>query len=317
MNPSLRIVSILLLCLVSWVSSHSASRGPLSYFSLIQDPRINTPSQRIHAHSSFDITFTLHQGRQEVKLALEPNNDVFHDETVITYLDADGNEEPTKLKRHQVKVFKGWSFARSEEVGWRQAGYARILVHEDGPNPTFEGSFSIDHDIHHVQLRKTYLQTKLEEDPELEESGGEFMIVFRDSDIGMRLQKRADGEKADQCGHDTLPFNVDPSHAIRQSINASTHDPRNIFATVFERDVFHGFVQKRQNLGWGAGSGMSLRNTIGQTIGCPTSKRIALVGVVADCNYVSTFSSKDEASKNIISVYNQAYVLPRSVRSGT
>src|SRR5690606_35928368 len=150
-------------------------------------------------------------------------------------------------------------------------------------------------------------------DPDVEETGGEFMIVFRDSDVGMRLQKRSDGGKAEQCGHDNLKFNMDPNHAVRQSINASAADPRNIFATMFERELFHGIISKRQFLegdipGYGSGGGVNLRQTIGQTAGCPTSKKIALVGVAADCNYVSMFPSRDDASKNIISVFNQAYV---------
>ncbi|RPA87031.1 zincin, partial [Ascobolus immersus RN42] len=300
----------LFLLLVSWAYAHAEGRGPLSYFSLIENAKIHTPSQRIFAHTSFDLSFTLHRGRQEVKLRLEPNNDVFHEDTKITYMDEFGNEEPATLKRDQIKVFKGMAYIPSAELGWKAVGSARIMVHEDGANPVFEGSFSINYDLHHVQLRSTYLQTKVAGDPDVEETGGEFMIVFRDSDVGMRLQKRADGEKAEQCGHDGLKFNMDPDHAVRQAINATASDPKNIFATVFERELFHGLHSKRQIFGempgYGSGGGINLRQTIGQTAGCPASKRIALVGVAADCNYVSSFPSKDAASKNIISVFNQA-----------
>jgi len=50
----------------------------------------------------------------------------------------------------------------------------------------------------------------------------------------------------------------------------------------------------------GNGAGVNLVSTIGQTEGCPGTRRVALVGVATDCTYTALFNSSESARANII-----------------
>src|ERR1700760_2815787 len=79
------------LLLASKVESHSTARNQLQYLSLIENPRIHTPSQRVHCTSTFDLTFDLHKGAEHVRLSLEPNPDILHHDSYIEFIDKYGN----------------------------------------------------------------------------------------------------------------------------------------------------------------------------------------------------------------------------------
>ncbi|EEP80251.1 predicted protein [Uncinocarpus reesii 1704] len=287
------------------VAAHS-QRDRINYISLVEDPVIHTPSRRVHAFSNFDVTFSLHQKNQRIKLSLEPNHDILGFEPQIQFVDSEGSvQEIQSIDRHAHKVFKGWAWVETD-AGWEQSGWARIVVHEDGAMPLFEGTFTIMHDHHHVMLRSNYVQTRHPSDPALEDTTQEYLIVFRDSDIGRdihsNLKRSSPIERS--CGSDALDFNNDPDHPL--------------FRPVVKRDQstwasmpleFMLGISKRQNDIGGGGSGgpTNVRQTIGSTAGCPKTRKVALIGVAADCEYTKSFNgSVQAAQQNIVNVVNTA-----------
>ncbi len=290
------------------MAANSQSRNPLTYLSLVERPTIETPSHRVHAFSHFDLTFTLHQERQRLKLTLEPNHDILGEGTVVEYLGVDGEvarREPIAREAH--KVFKGQAWVREEAGGWSHVGWARVVIRRDGIRPLFEGSFTVMHDHHHVQFRSNYMQTKHALDPHLEDGDDEYMVIFRDSDIGLGLQNPAKrSERLDRsCHADRLAFNADPTHPV--------------FAPTMKRDdgfwgaaPMNSLFGKRQldsgsfPSGGGNSGGVNLRSSIGNTAGCPSTRKVALIGVATDCTYTGSFNSTETAYANVITQINSA-----------
>ena len=225
----------------------------------------------------------------------------------MQYLDVDGRvtrSEPVKRDAH--KVFKGQSWIREDDGSWSHVGWARIVIRRDGIDPLFEGAFTVMHDHHHIQFRSNYMQTKHELDPPVEYSDDEYMVIFRDSDIGQSVHEtiKRSGAVERSCHADGLSFNTDPTHPI--------------FSTVLKRDVgFWGAMPvnslfgKRQidNNGiptGGNSGGVNLKLSIGETAGCPNTRRVALIGVATDCTYTGSFNSSETAHQNVITQINTA-----------
>ena len=280
----------------------------MNYLSLIENPQVNTPSLRVHAHSTFDLTFNIHRKQQRIKLSLEPNNDILHEDAYVEYLDQNGNIERTeKIDRSQYKVFKGTAWTEDLKGTWVHVGSARIVVRQDGDDPLFEGGFTIMRDHHHIQLQSNYMWTKHAEDPSLEDTSDEYMVVFRDSDIGedgAHQELKRSTAKGSTCAADKLSFNMQPSHPV--------------FARTLKRDQgvwgamsLSSLLGKRQidtgtSPGGGNSAGVNLKSTIGQSAGCPDTRKVALVGVATDCTYTASFNSTDSVRQNVITQINTA-----------
>src|ERR1700754_4505449 len=93
--------------LTTSANASSKSRNPLNYISLLEAPRISTPSQRVTALSHFDLTFDLHKHTQKIRLSLEPNHDIISEDAHITFLDKHGNlRHAEKIDREAHRVFQ-------------------------------------------------------------------------------------------------------------------------------------------------------------------------------------------------------------------
>lgn len=280
------------------VLAHSYARNNLDYISLVENPVIHTPGRRIHAHSSFDLSFELHQKNERVKLSLEPNNDVVGYDTEVDYLGDDGKVQQTvTMNRHLHRVFKGYSWVESEYGGWTHSGSARIVVQEDGDHPLFEGTFTIDHIVHQVMLRSSYMQTRQEHDPHLEETTKEYMVLYRNSDIAGSPNSKRSLPDGPSCGSDDLDFNNDPDHPLFRPIHRRD---QSTWASMPLNYIFG--LNKRQD----ETETVDLKSTIGSTKGCPRKRKVALVGVAADCTYSKLFNSTQAAQQNIVKVVNSA-----------
>ena len=287
--------------ITDYLDTASPHSDPLTYITLIDNPVIHTPSHRVHSLSSFDLTFGLHQDAQRIKLSLEPNHDILADDAQITFLDEEGNIERTQaIRREDHRVFKGAAVVDLGDGKWERVGWARIKVKEDGESPLFEGTFSILNDHHHVMLKSKYVRTKQELDPDLADTEEEYMVVFRDSDIGD--SKKRSLSAGHGCGADELDYNIDPNHPI---YNMPEEEDTTRWGSV-SLDSLFGTLSKRQDSTGGRSGNVNLRSTIGQTAGCPRMKKVALVGVAADCEYTKQSGGRDAAKENIISVVNDA-----------
>ena len=290
--------------LTSETPARSQARDAIDYLSLVENPVIHTPSQRIHASSNFDITFELHQKGQRIKLTLEPNHDILAEGARVKYIDSDGNVERSEgIERDEHLVFKGLSWVKSED-GWERAGWSRLVMKEDGATPLFEGTFTIRRDHHHVMLRSNYMRTKRDVDPHLEDTSAEYMVIFRDSDIGRQAREDAKRslEMSRSCVVDDHGF-LDPDQIVYEPL--SSRNTTGLWGSMGLDSIFG--ISKRQDDTNNQGStGGDLKDSIGDTKGCPTARKVALVGIVADCSYTGTFNSSQDTRRNIINVVNSA-----------
>jgi hypothetical protein len=286
--------------------ANSRSRGPLEYLALIENPTIETPSHRVHVNSQFDITFNLHQKKERIKLSLEPSHGIIADDAVVSYLDGEGKVVRTEaINRDEHKIFKGDTWVEEQDGSWTNIGWARITIRRDGYDPLFEGTFTVVHDSHHVLLSSNYMQTRHELDPWLEPSHEDYMVVFRDSDISqeeIRGELKRRDDDVFSCSAHTLKFNRDPTHPV--------------YTAMLKRDVgFWGSASRASLFGkrqidtvpsGGNSGGVNLKSSIGNSAGCPTTRKVALIGVATDCSYVASFNSSETARQNVINQINSA-----------
>jgi hypothetical protein len=213
-----------------------------------------------------------------------------------------------KVDRIDHKVYKGSTFVRrGSRNEWRNTGWARISVHQDGPKPLFDGVFRIDGNTHHVQLGKAYQRLRHEEDFFIDLSGGldtQSMVVWRDSDVRSfrpdhtdHTDLRRDVTNDTRCAADDLEFNSRYDDKLR---GLQALDTRSLFGR--QGNIDDG--------GAGAPSGnlgTNLLDSIGSSSGCPTTSKVALVGIATDCNYWDEFNqNEDDLRRNVISFVNAA-----------
>jgi hypothetical protein len=283
---------------IAAASSHA--RPPIRSIALAKNADILTPNHRATALSTFDLAFDV--SGQRIRLSLEPNHDLFVDGGKITHLNADGTiarEEP--IARLQHRVYKGTAWIKRGNR-WDSVGWARIGLRRDGLEPLFEGHFTVQHDHHHIKLSTNYKATRTDQDADIELRDQEYMVVFRDSDMAFanehsELKKRSEDVG---CAADDLLFNVQEDHPVFASMRArDTASMVTPASPLFRRqdDLQRG----------GNGAGVNLASTIGKTAGCPSTRKVALVGVAADCTYVQSFGGdKNKTQENIMSAMNQA-----------
>ncbi|KAK0704705.1 Metallo-peptidase family M12-domain-containing protein [Lasiosphaeris hirsuta] len=288
-------------------TADSVQRNPLSYVSRLDDPVIHTPAHRVTAYSSFEITFLLHDRAQKIRLALEPNHDILSEDATVRVLGADGSVRRVEtIDRSEHRIFKGNAFIQLEgHTEWTNAGWARINVHQDGSKPLFEGALRVNGDHHHVQMSKHYRQTMLPGDPEIEMSAEEYMVVWRDSDVLVTPPGHSDHNddlKRDLggnvgCNSDSLVYNMDEKNLAYRAVEEATTpwavSPKSLFG-------------RQTDTQGGTGAGVNLANSIGSTQGCPTTRKVALVGIATDCTYTALFNSTAAVKANIIQQVNSA-----------
>ncbi|KAI4155869.1 MAG: hypothetical protein LQ340_000699 [Diploschistes diacapsis] len=307
--PRLTIVVCLVVFLSHSALAHSQSRRPLRSLLTIDDPVIHTPSHRVHALSRFDIVFRIHSSERRTRLSLEPNYDIIPEGAGVTYLNDKGEAQRWEpIDRSQHRVFKGGVWAENGDGSWSNVGWARINVVTDGPSPLFEGAFSIVHDNHHVQLRSKYLETMHEHDPLMGLSFENDMVLWRDSDTirrgGHQGLKRRERELA--CSADQLHFNSNPNHPVywgmvKRDLSRSRWGSTSLSSLFAKRQIDTSGMPTGGNSG-----GANLISTIGQTAGCPSTRKVALIGVATDCTYTATFNSNEDARSHVIQTINTA-----------
>ncbi|KAF2664035.1 ADAM family of metalloprotease ADM-B [Microthyrium microscopicum] len=299
-----------------WASASSFDRNPLNTVENVLDASVDTSSHRISAFQSFDLSFFAFKRR--IRFSLEPNHDIIPQGAQVSYLGHNGEVVRTEpIDRHLHKVYKGDVWSQNVDGSFQNVGHARVLVHKDGKRPVFEGAFTINHDHHHISLRDKYMQTKHPMDPLPPHRGRDAeMVVFRDSDIrsdwldGHEEFKKRSYFPADShvsgpslsCESDNLEFNMDVEHPV---LSGAPIDGQSNFWSVPMGNLF-GKRQIDTSTGTGNSAGVNLVSTIGQTSGCPTTRKVALVGVATDCTYTASFADQDAVKANVIAQINSA-----------
>lgn len=313
-------LAIASLLIIPSAIAESRQRNPLQTVTRLESPTIIAPSHRVHAHSHFQATFSLADSQQKVRLSLEPNHDVVAEGATITYLGADGKIQKTEpIDRLDHRVFKGNAFVQyAGQTEWVNVGWARIHVHRDGPEPLFEGAFQLYGDHHHIQTNTNFQKTRLRDDPEIEPASDEYLILWRDSDLKGDDHsahhpdelKRSLAQK-ETCTSDQLDYNADANHPIYRSLDGLDGlEARSSWSSMATNMLFG---RQMDGTTGGNGAGANLVSTIGSTSGCPSARKVALIGIATDCTYSAEFDGNETAIRsNIINQVNTASQLYES-----
>lgn len=283
--------------------------------------REDLPPQDLRHSDSLRIT--LKAFSDVFHLHLEPNNDLLHPTAArIEYFKPSPDGRGTVLdrvepiQRESVLVYGGKvihddhtqkALAEGTAGGvWRpygvkspgERGWARIMVYDPGNPDTgrpavFEGAFSVDGVIHHVNTKDNYQRTRLDLDPEpLQDTE---LVVFRDSDLLTTAEEEhirtgkpphLAGQKRPPttCAHDRLGYNVAKSNPVlrygagldRVSQDWSWLEPLGLVSPDDSHESANASLVRRQgdiNNAGGESSG-NFVDSIGQTAGCPITQQI-------------------------------------------
>lgn len=281
----------------------------------IDNAVIRTPSHKIDHLSHFDLTLELHRDGTRIKLELEPNHDILADDAFVQYINTDGSlTDGEPIHRHEHKVFRGRALVGSGKGRWTPSGWARVTVRQDGENPLFEGAFSVGHDKHHIELQSTYSAKKRPIDASIELRDRDYMIVYRDSDMIRMHPEHPDLRRSlpasTGCGADKLDYNADLTNSI---FPFGIGEDEGRWGVTSLNSLF-GLGKRQSDVGGISGNtgGVNLKSTIGDTSGCPKTKKVALIGVATDCKMTDYFSdnttvtAKVAAKDYVINIVNTA-----------
>lgn len=236
----------------------------------LEDAIIHTPSHKVPRTRGFELTFNIASEEPEFKFHLEPNHDIFVQAPHIRHLDSSGAIRHTEtLDGTQHRVFRGSFLARVAGQQWQKKGWARIYLLQDGDSPLFEGAFAVAGQRYRVEVVS-------EEDPSTKQR----MIVHHD------------GRRSDSVGE---------TCAAGRLSNPGATDPLMDGVDMFTGSTLQD-LEKRQ-FGFNPGD---LTESIGSSEGCPTSRRVALVGIATDCSYTAEFNSTESVRRNLINMVNTA-----------
>ncbi|KAF9529466.1 zinc metalloprotease [Crepidotus variabilis] len=288
--------------------------------------------------SAYDETFHLH---------LRPNDHLIHPSARIDHytLTDEGREvlaysEP--LIRADVKAYLGEVIApyhsetRMREDAARMypqthpavLGWARILVHHQGDHdsveaPVFEGAFSVKGEIYHIMTKDNYFRNKHDLDPSLPEATqihqlDRNLVIWRDSDEMSLVEEhmlktgvKPSGPLSEpmSCGHDRLDFNQPSQNPMMMD---RLHPQHNWLEGLINPVLDDPFYSRDDAPIGGTGMDTDFRDTIGSTVGCPTTQKVVYTGVAADCTYVTKYGSKENATTQILTNWNSASALYKS-----
>lgn len=266
--------SFLLATAFASVSASSTQRPAIRSVRVLEDVSFYSRDRTLRYDSRLEIAFTTARG--PVQLELAPNLDLLHH----------GQPSVLQLDGTAYNVYKG-SAMTDTGFDTRRVGSARIVVHSSRPL-TFEGSFTVDGEMYNVQLARNYNSMKAQGDAEPLSSDDHSMVLWSDSDLGLRKAKRT---------ADTKRYEADAETSCQ--IDRLYPDPLQILPHMHRRqlsgDTGASFVTQAQ-----------LTSTIGQTAGCPLQREVAVLGAAADCNFVQAFNSTASARASIIAAFNSA-----------
>ncbi|KAF9004158.1 hypothetical protein BDZ89DRAFT_1080658 [Hymenopellis radicata] len=249
-------------------------------------------------------------------LHLRPNDHLIHPAARIVHY---SHTEP--LLRESVKAYLGhvihseFSEDRIREDAARvvhsaypesELGWARIMVHDQGDAavgraPVFEGAFTVGGVVHHVVTKENYLRKKLPLDPELVGGFDDQLVIWRDSDV-MSFEeeqlaltgKVGSAVMPASCGHDNLPYNNVPLRSPPMSPWPTFGMPPN--TSIYRRDDVAG----------GSMDTKCSARANAQQLRLSYSNFQVYMGVAADCEYVSAYASKENATQQILTNWNTA-----------
>lgn len=127
---------------------HSVRNPATEYAARLEQVVIHPQSRTTSVKGQLDITIGV-PGHGPVLLQLEPNREIFVQDTYIEYLNG---TNPQPLNAERERVFRGEVLVNSSSNGWHSAGRARIYLVQGGTSPLIEGAFTLFDQQYHVNL---------------------------------------------------------------------------------------------------------------------------------------------------------------------
>ncbi|KKK22208.1 hypothetical protein ARAM_003246 [Aspergillus rambellii] len=286
-RSTLSLVVWLILLTLERVIAHSIRSQPADGGIPLETIHIHTPSGQVTVSSKFDLTFSFQGQNESLKLSLEPNNDILLQSSQIKYLDSKGETRATEIiDKESHKVFKGSVCVRVLGHDWKKAGWARIYMIQDGKNPLFEGAFSVSSQQYHVKPASNVMGALHSSTSRTQ------MCAYQNS-------------RTDTSHTQDIRSPEDPTCAIDRNlwISGTRKRSQDTIGAFDARNSKISFALRKRQLSLDTGY---LLDNIGNTAGCPTVRRVALVGIATDCSYTASFSSNEEIRRNIINMVNTA-----------
>lgn len=274
------------------------------------------------------------QNAQQYKFVLEPNPHASVGHTVWT-VDERGVQIPHPDfpgSPNVVSSFRGTAYRKMTvyrvsdgriQYKYKPVGWARISIHDiQGANPRVRGSWKVDDEeglgvppaIYHIDDVDSFRLDLRDDELPLLQNITSNLVVWRDLD--MRTSQYRDYEILDD---DYNPLLDDPRITKREP--TPEFDSKYILPEHYARIPTSDTDKSKESKGsWlfrrsgqdndtgdsGFSSGINLRNSIGNSDGCPTKNRVALVGLAADCNYMKDFNSTSDIREHFINIVNEA-----------
>ncbi|KAB8246578.1 Metallo-peptidase family M12-domain-containing protein [Aspergillus flavus] len=280
---SLFLLFVPLLFLLAHVQGHSIRSTPSQKASQLESIVIHTPSHQIEPE--FDITFRIRGQDHELRLKLERNPYLLAHRPQIQYLDTEGVVKRTEtFIEDDQSVFRGGVWIQVTGRNWEKVGWARIYIVRGGDDPLFEGTFSAFSQYYDVRiLGDTAENTGVS-------AKNRYMVAYHASKTDLRRD---------------IENSAEPPRCAADQVMPRSFNPRVIGA----EDVSEGLLpdtisplERRQS----TLTTDDLVDSIGNPAGCPTSRRVALVGIATDCSYTSSFDSTESLRRSLINMVNAA-----------
>ncbi|KAH7245309.1 Metallo-peptidase family M12-domain-containing protein [Fusarium tricinctum] len=272
------------------VQAISLIRDTIDQSSTIETLEFSQDPHTITGASSFQVEFEVPHENQRITLNLQPSRNVLSRLTTVEHIKSSPNNEPiADLRSRPPLLYRGVAFVNDvEKETQRRVGWARVMVRYREGRHIIEGTFTNDGAYNHISLDSNHGQTR-QQGSERQE-GPQKMVVWKEShDDSQGIIAQRSSPQTSTC-------------------EAQRFDDRRRHEVEFggeERYESHsrmlGHTRRQTPNDW-----FDPADYIGSTDGCPSSRRVALIGIAADCSYTAEFNSMQDARDNIISQVNVA-----------
>ena len=223
----------------------------------------------------------------------------------------------------------------SLSYGYKRVGWARITVHGDNENQV-EGAWKVDDEeglglpaaIYHISRQSMFEAQSKASGPDIAAHEQKLLVnlqrtatqnnnlvVWRDADMHPTMYKNFDLLEDDVSYAALMRRSLrrrqqQQQHHRKEGGNcnvrdetSSCYDPElHLQSQDKPLDLIERSGESNDTGGSGFSSGTNLASTIGVTSGCPDHRKIALIGLAGDCNFLQTFSNTSAAREDRKSV---------------
>ncbi|PYH40174.1 uncharacterized protein BP01DRAFT_387605 [Aspergillus saccharolyticus JOP 1030-1] len=260
-----------ILFVIHSVTGHSTRVRKPDHAAPLNDVRLEISSPSFQTTGRFNLTFAVAKHDSKIQLQLKPNSVILPSDAYIRYLDTNGAlKQIESLDKEQGRIFHGTAWVSFSNGSWCLAGRARIYLLNDGNNLLFEGNVGLFNQNFGLKpsTRAAY---------GLNQSNAQMEIIGATDALTYLREMRDQG----------ILQGGPSSSAIASDLGGP---------------ITHTATMPRQY----QGDYREINQSIGSRDGCPTTPKIALIGLATDCAYRAAFASVEEMRRGILGMVNAA-----------